>query len=297
MTNHAAKVSRRAALGGLMAFGAAGSAHAQMSLDLGGLMRTAKAASLGEKDEIEFGRKLYGPALEEMGGAYRNPAVQQAVTRIATPIFATSKRKAFTWEVKVCDSNEVNAWSLPGGKVGINKGLLRYVDSEDELAAVIAHEMGHAEFSHAIKEMRKKALTAVAATAASAAASDDDHGGVSVGRVAGLGALDLGIIQMAGQGYARDSEREADQHIATVFAATGYDVGRGAQFYRALLDLIPEDAKGRTSLFSGHPDTEKRLRDLMAQAQGAPAAPRDSEAFAAVKTAFPTRHIWRPRAA
>lgn len=287
----AGNLSRRAAIAALAAgLGAAGQARAQ--IDLGGLVRTVKAATIDEKDEIAFGRKLYGPTLDEMGGRYRNRAVRSAVARIAEPIFATTGRKGFSWEIEVVDSNEVNAWCLPGGKVGVNKGLLRYVDSEDELAAVIAHEMGHAELSHAAKEMRKKAFTSAAAGAASAAASDDD---LSVGSAAGLASIDLALIALVAQGYARDAEREADRHILKVFATTGHDVARGARFYQTLLDLTPKSAKGRTSLFAGHPETQARLTALTSAAPAAStgAAPAPKEAFAQIKASFPTRRVYQ----
>jgi predicted Zn-dependent protease len=296
MAANSADLSRRAAIAALAA-GLAGQASAQVSLDLGGLMRSMKAATIGEKDEVEFGRKLYGPTIDEMGGLYRNRSVQNDLTRLAEPIFATSARKAFGWEIAVIDSNEVNAWCLPGGKIGVQKGLLRYVESEDELAAVIAHEMGHAELSHAAREMRKKAAVSTAAGAASAAAASSSDDGVSVGSAAGLASIDLAIIQVAASGYARESEREADQHIVKVFAATGRDVVRGARFYQTLLDLIPTDSKGRTSLFAGHPETRQRLAALTAGATASAEAPPPGEQFTRLKSTFPTRRVYQRNAA
>ncbi len=283
-------VSRRLMLGGLGA-AIATPAAAQFSVDLGSLGRTARAVSINEKDEIAMGAQLYGASIDAMGGAYANRAVQAAVMRVADPILRTSARTAFAWEVTVVDANEVNAWALPGGKIAINKGLLRYVDNEDELAAVIAHEMGHAELAHAAKELRSKALRGFASAAASAAAtaSSDRDNRVAVGG-ASLGAS-AGILQLVASGYSRQHEREADNHIAAVFAKTGHSVTRGAGFYRTLLELVPAGAKGTTSLFAGHPQTRERFAALMAMPSPATAA-RPSPAFGEVKAVFPTRKVY-----
>jgi beta-barrel assembly-enhancing protease len=270
-------------------------AAAQISLNLGslkGLGRMAKAATLDEKDEVEMGQRLFGSFVDASGGAYRNRGVQQAVARIAEPVFATSERRALKWDITVVDANEVNAWCLPGGKVGVNKGLLRYVDSEDEIAAVIAHEMGHAELSHQAKAMRQKAFMAGLGTAASvaAAASDDDR---SIGTGAGMASLDLALYGLVTSGYAREAEREADQHIVKVFRRTGHDIGRGSAFYATLLELAPERSKWRSSLFAGHPETRERLAALRSMAAGSPAERPSSDSFMAIKTAFPTRRIYQ----
>jgi beta-barrel assembly-enhancing protease len=287
--------ARRAFLSGLCGCClAGGAAHAQISVNLGslkGLGRMAKAATLDEKDEVEMGGRLFGPFVDASGGAYRNSAVQGSVARIAEPIFATSERRALKWEIAVVDSNEVNAWCLPGGKVGLNKGLLRYVDSEDEIAAVIAHEMGHAEFSHQAKAMRQKAFMAGLGAAASAAAAASDKD-APIGAGAGMASLDLALFGLVTSGYSREAEREADQNIVKVFQRTGHDVGRGAGFYETLLELAPEKSKWRSSLFAGHPDTRQRLAALRTAGGGGETRPA-SDSFTAIKTAFPTRRVYQ----
>jgi beta-barrel assembly-enhancing protease len=289
--------ARRALLGGLCGccglFLAGSAARAQISVNLGslkGLSRMAKAASLDEKDEVEMGGKLFGPFVDASGGAYRNRAVQQAVARIAEPVFATSQRRALKYEIAVVDSNEVNAWCLPGGKVGVNKGLLRYADSEDEIAAVIAHEMGHAELSHQAKAMRQKAFMAGlgAAASAAAAASDDD---APIGTGAGMASLDLALYGLITSGYSREAEREADQQIVKAFQRTGHDVARGARIYATLMALAPQKSKWRSSLFAGHPETAERLAALSASASAGAGARPVSDSFVAIKTAFPTRRV------
>jgi predicted Zn-dependent protease len=90
----------------------------------------AETQSLGEKDEIQIGNTLYGRIVDSQGGYYRNAAVQAEMERFAAPLIATVQRQHLPWEIVVLDNNEVNAWALPGVKLGVDKGLLRYCASE-----------------------------------------------------------------------------------------------------------------------------------------------------------------------
>lgn len=298
-TYQSLNLNRRKALCGLTAViaGAATPAAAQISIDFGSLRdigRMLRGLKISEEDELALGRDLFGPLIGAMGGIYRNANAQLAVTGLARPFFETSARETFEWEIVVVDSNEVNAWALPGGKIGVNKGLLRYVDSEDELAAVIAHEMGHAEFSHAAKEMRKKAFYSGLSTAAQAAAVAAVDNEARLGTAAGAKGIELPMMRLVASGYSRDLEREADAHIVDVFAQTGHNVGQGAMFYETLLDLIPKRRKGTTSLFAGHPETKKRLAALREASGDAEVhATAASFEFDTLKETFPTRKVYK----
>lgn len=301
MSDHKSNLTRRAMMGavaGLSVSGVVFPARAQFSLDLGktgDIGRMLKGLSLDEEDEIALGDDLFGALINTMGGVYRNSDAQKSLASIAVKLFETSARSAFSWEAVVVDNNEVNAWALPGGKIGVNKGLLRYVDSEDELAAAIAHEMGHAELSHAAKEMKKKAFYAglsSAAQAAAVAAADSNSGRIGAG--AGMESIALPMLRLVTSGYSRDLEYEADTYIVEAFQKTGYDVMRGSKFYETLLAVIPEKAKGTTSLFAGHPQTQKRLDALREAGAAAPHADEMfNPDFYALKEAFPTRKIYK----
>lgn len=293
-------LSRRALVSGVigLALGAGSAANAQFKLDLGSIAdigRMLKGLTLDEEDEVALGNGLFGALIDAMGGSYRNSSAQSNVSKIAGSMFETSARRTFGWDVVIVDNNEVNAWVLPGGKVGVNKGLLRYVDNEDELAAVIAHEMGHAELSHAAKEMRQKSFykglsQAGQAAAISAIDSSEGRAGASIG----MKTLEAPMLSLVTSGYSRKLELEADMHIVEVFGKTGYNVARGAGFYQTLLDLIPRRQKGTTSLFAGHPETQKRLAALQEAGAGAPQTEeRISHEFFFLKETFPTRKVYK----
>lgn len=296
--NENTEVSRRKIVA---AFAAAGffsaplAARAQFSLDLGKIAdigRALKSMTIDEDDELEMGERLFGEMIDLSGGHYRNSIVQRAVADIAEALFGVSERPRFEWEIVVVDSNEVNAWALPGGKIAINKGLLRYTETEDELAAVIAHEIGHAEYSHAAREMKKKAFytgLSGAAQAAAVAALEDSR----VESGLGMGGLQVPMFKLVTSGYSRDFEFEADAHILKTFRKMNLNTQAGLKIFETLMAIAPRKSKRRTSLFSGHPETEKRLKVLRENPfeEGAVAAP-PSEAFVAVKTSFPTRRYY-----
>lgn len=271
-------------------------ARAQFPIDLGDIQKivdiaeTLKGMDIDEDDEIALGQGLYGSLVSASGGTYRNSAVQNAVAHIAASIFEQSERPRFSWEIAVLDNNEVNAWCLPGGKIGVNKGLLRYVASEDELAAVLSHEAGHAELSHVAREMKKKAFyKGLSDTATTAAVEAIDDNKIDMA----LTALQGPMYELVTSGYSRESEDEADLHIVKVFGGTNRNVRAGAGFFNTLLELVPRKAKRTTSLFSGHPQTKKRIDNILEAAPegGAEASPASS-AFAEIKTAFPTRNYY-----
>ncbi len=290
-------LSRRAlaaGIAGLSMSAFSASALAQIKIDFGAIGRMLKNLSFDEEDEIALGEGLFGPLIQSSGGLYRNRNAQSSISNIAQKLFETTSRDAFSWQLAIIDNNEVNAWALPGGKIGVNKGLLRYVENEDELAAVIAHEMGHAELSHATKEMRKKAfyagLSSAAQTATAAAVSDKARAGTQTG----MKIVEAPMMRLVASGYSRDLELEADMHILKAFESTGYDVTRGAGFYETLLELIPQGSKGTTSLFAGHPETQKRLTALREAGAVMPSAePAFSYEFFALKETFPTRKIYK----
>jgi len=162
------RVSRRTLLAGGLAMAATGLAAtpAAAQLDqllgqvgsqlggqagLGDMIGTAnalmKGMDLSEKDEIAMAEAYYPRFIGQSGGLYNSRKAQEALKRFADPILRTSGR-ALPWDIVLVDNETVNAWALPGGKLAVHKGLLRYASSPEELAAVIAHEVAHAELSH-----------------------------------------------------------------------------------------------------------------------------------------------------
>ena len=269
-------------------------------INVGGIFSAAKSLfegiSLGEEDEIKIGAKLYPRMIEGFGGAYRNSTVQSAMKRFAEPLIKTTKRTNLDWEIVVLNDDTVNAWALPGGKLAVNKGLLRYTATDAELAAVIGHEIGHIEKAHALEEMKTGKFTQfVSKSGAEAIRNSSQSGASSVMNDQILDVLSSAITRMVTTGYSRGAELEADAHLLEVFDRAGYDPKQAGSFYRTMLQLVPEDAEGSTSLFSTHPETEERANRLaeLAADRPSPTLPAASRGFAELKQVFPTRRYFR----
>src|SRR5688500_5153705 len=119
---------------------------------------------MSEDDEV---RKGWEAALE-IRKAYRTyedlPALQQYVNEIGQKLAKTSHRPRLDYHFTVLDSPEVNAFALPGGHVYITRGILAYLNSEAELAAVLGHEIGHVTARHSVQQYSAATAATVAAT-------------------------------------------------------------------------------------------------------------------------------------
>lgn len=263
--------------------------------DFKALGRMFKNIDIGEDEEIAMGEGLLGPIVDSVGGSYQNSSVQSGIRRFADPLFAQSTRPNFNWEITVVDDNAANAWSLPGGKVAINKGLLRYVDNEHELAAVISHEMGHIEMSHAAKEIEKGAFWEGVSSVGQRVVQSElaSKGAAGLVANAALAELQGPLVKLATSGYSKDAEREADQHVISTFSKSGHDADRGIRVYNTMLELVPKKSKGTTSLFSGHPDMKKRIKLLEEAAPASSGSGGNRQGFDALKKPFPTRNYFR----
>ena len=185
-------------------------------IDLGrvfsGLTALFEGLTLGEEDEIRLGNTLYPRFIDRMGGAYRNRRAQTELRNFSEDMLATTGRPNLEWEVTLLNNNTVNAWVLPGGKIGVNKGLLRYTSDETELAAVLGHEIGHAEFSHGLSQLKSesftKGLTSLSREALAGALGGDRTFGDTL-----IDALEFPLLQMVTTGYSEEREFEADQHL------------------------------------------------------------------------------------
>jgi beta-barrel assembly-enhancing protease len=285
--------SRRTLLAGLGATAAMAALPARAQLNLGNLLNAATqvvgAYTSGEADEIKMGQSFYGDYLTKSGGAYDDRNAQEALRKFAQPILAAADRKALPWEVTVVDSKDVNAWALPGGKIAVNSALISQCNHPDELASVIAHEVGHADRGHSLQQIRNQALlTSVGGLGKEALSGWIGGAGTLGGEV--LTALEGPLYSMILTGYSRDHEFEADAHILHIFQQTGHDPGRADDFFRTLMRVYPESASQTTSLFSTHPGTQERIAriETAATRMERPSRAATAPGWAELKQIFPT---------
>ena len=218
---------------------------------------------MSEDQEIALGRKSQQQVLQQYG-VYDSQELQDYVKNVGEKLSAKSHRPDLIYRFTVLDSKEVNAFALPGGYIYITRGLLAYLNSEAELAAVLGHEVGHVTARHAVRQYTAVQLANIGAT-------------LGAIFIPGMNAAGNQLVQLFGtallRGYGREHELEADQLGAEYLARTDYNP-------RAMLDVIrtlknqeqfetsAARAEGREpriyhGLFSTHPDNDTRLKEVV----------------------------------
>lgn len=216
----------------------------------------AQSFMLGEKEEIQIGETQYKKNIQKSGGLYPEQNLQKAISSFSKPLIDTTERKNLPWEIVLVKNDSVNAWAMPGGKMAVFSGLVKHTTSPEELASVIAHEIGHAEKSHSIDQIQNQAIIQSAGSAIKKALAEFGVGGMTSQILA---TLEAPVYQMILSGYSRENEFEADSHILHVFEKVGMDSSKADDFFVTLDQLYPSDSTATTSLFSTHPVTKDRI--------------------------------------
>jgi predicted Zn-dependent protease len=196
------------------------------------------------------------------GNVNRDPKQAERVRGIANrviPQTAVFRKDAldWKWEVNVITSPEVNAWCMPGGKIAVYTGIIEKLQiTDDELAAVMGHEIAHALREHG----RERASQQLARSA----------GASLVGAVAeiflpGTGQIGAGLAGVVGQvtyelPYSRIHETEADRMGVELAARAGYDPRAAVTLWEKMAKL--SSGRGAPKLLSTHPSHDDRIKDL-----------------------------------
>lgn len=281
---------RRSLLAGLAASAVAAPAYAQFNLGnlVQGAANVVSAYSSGESDEIQMGQTYYQDYLTKSGGAYPDRNAQEALRKFAQPLLKAADRQSLAWEITMVKSDQVNAWALPGGKLAINSALVKHCATPDELASVIAHEVGHADRGHGLSQIRNQSLLQGAGTIGKEALGAWMGGAGAIGAQV-LTALEGPLYSLILSGYSRDNEFEADAHILKIFERTGYDPDKADDFFRTLIKLHPESDTSTTSLFSTHPGTRDRIARIeTAAAKASRSSGAQTSGWNDLKAIFPT---------
>jgi len=184
-----------------------------------------------------------------------DPAVNARIQRIGKRIAGAVGRELpdAQWEFVVFESEQINAFALPGGKVGFYTALIKLAESDDEIAAVMGHEIAHVTSRHGAERQSQAMLIGLGGTALALGTESDKNQQYYL-LAYGLGST-LGSLA-----YSRDHEREADAVGLKFAARAGYDPRAAASFWRK---MAAKETGGRPpKLLSTHPPSSERIETL-----------------------------------
>lgn len=176
-----------------------------------------------------------------------------------------------SWEVVVFDSKQVNAFALPGGKIGVYSGLLKVAKNQDQLATVIGHELTHVLAQHSNERLSRSQLTGLGLAAADIAMGSSEYRGAT------MAALGIGVEVGVMLPYGREQESEADRLGLDLMARAGFNPAEAVPLWQNM--SAAAGGKAPPQLLSTHPSNENRIAEL--QAQQAEAMPLYEQARAA----------------
>ncbi|MGH7835164.1 MAG: M48 family metalloprotease, partial [Candidatus Binatia bacterium] len=237
------------------------------------------------QEEVKIGQQA-SKEIASLFGIYQDPKLERYVEEVGQRVLAVShlrspgideeiRRTPVTF--RVLDSPIINAMALPGGYVYVTRGMLAHLNNEDQLASVLAHEIGHVSARHAARQAWQQRLGQGLLL-----------GGALLGQGLGLPADQiLNIAGMAAQliflRYSREDELEADRLSVEYCSLAGYDAEKITGFFRTLARIDEKEGQGLPNFLSTHPNPGNRIEQIRQLAakwrpQRAP-APADSDRY------------------
>ena len=250
-------------------------AAALCSLSLAGCSTVGQLNLVSEQEELAMGAQ-FAAELEKELTFIDDAEIRGYIEDLGQSLARVSKRNNITYTFRVVDTDEVNAFAVPGGYLYVNRGLIEAADSECELAGVLGHEIGHVVGKHSARQLTQQYGLSILASLAL---------GEDPGMVAQLTAqiLSTGAITS----YSRSMESEADAYGVQELWDAGIDPQGLATFFDKLEAMRGGQGGGSLEkFFSTHPDPGDRASAVRQQvaALGTKAnLRRDSDRFQRVK--------------
>ncbi|MBI3661579.1 MAG: M48 family metalloprotease [Acidobacteria bacterium] len=206
--------------------------------------------------EIALG-KYYANEIERTVKLVDDPVVTEYVNRVWQNLVRNSDaRVPFT--IKVIDSDEINAFALPGGFFYVNSGLILRADEEAEMAGVMAHEIAHVTARHVTKNLTKAEL---AQWLTLPLLIFGPGGWAGYGIYQGMNFL----VPTAFQKFSRDAEREADYYGLQYMYKSGYDPNAYVSFFEKIRAEEKRHPGSIPKLFASHPPTPERIQNTQSE--------------------------------
>jgi len=222
------------------------------------------------EQEAEISQQL-ARDVESKNRMVRDAEIEDYVQDLGDRLVGAIRRPDFRYRFRVVLDRAVNAFGIGGGRIYVNAGLLATADTEGQVAAVLAHEIGHQVRRHVAKQISRQAVFENLARAAVGS-----HASQWINLAAGLGVT-------TGQLYfGREAEREADSVMVDLMPRAGYDPREALGIFAKLRALEGRDPGLVSEILSSHPPTREReenIRQKIARARIPSGLARDSRRF------------------
>jgi predicted Zn-dependent protease len=226
--------------------------------------------------EIEIGREENAQIRKQMA-ELRDPQVSAYITRIGQRLARAAPGAKYPYSFTVANYREINAFSLPGGPVWINRGVLHAAGNESQVAGVLAHEIAHIAQRHAADQMTKAVLARWSLGMLGAMLGN--AGGAGAAQVAGA-LVTNGVFLK----FSRDDEQEADRVGLQIMSRAGWDPRGMIELFEVLRREGDRDPGAVDVFFSSHPSPQDRIAQLKAATTRMRGGTRDTAQFRSVKS-------------
>jgi len=208
---------------------------------------------MSERQELAMGAKYYPQVIQlNHGLPPQDSSLQSYVTSVGNRLAAVSHRPRVPWQFAVVNSSQVNAFALPGGKISITRGLITKMNSEDELAGVLGHEIGHVTARHGVAGYTRQVLLTGALLGLALALGDNEYAPVALA-AAGV----AGNLMMLS--YSRDQERQADQLGYAYMTRAGYNPTATVRTFELFKRMQKSEPGEIENMLSSHPLPRERI--------------------------------------
>lgn len=219
----------------------------------GGLPSREKEVELGREFAREYESKLPDGPIITRGAEY------ERVQRVATKLLPLARKDwDVPYTVKVIQSDQINAFAVPGGPIYFYTGLIKLTDSDDELASVLGHEITHITKRHSVKQMKKGQDMAVLLALGDALIKGNNSLKSAAEIAAGLKSME----------FSRGDETQADEFGFKYLILSGYKPEAMASFFTKMQAKTGKGKESKLEQFiSSHPMTSKRIEAAEARAE------------------------------
>lgn len=238
-------------------------------------MALAGITLISVPQEIEIGREENAQVRKQIR-ELRDPRVTAYIARVGQRLARVAPGAKYPYSFQVADNREINAFSLPGGPVWINRGVMRAAGNESQVASVLAHEIAHIAQRHAADQMEKTLLARWSLGVL----------GAMLGNVGGAGTAQAAGAMVANGvflKFSRDDEREADAVGLHIMTMAGWDPRGMIELFEVLRREAKRDPSAVDVFFSTHPSPGDRIAQLNAAMPRSRRGVRDTAEFRTIK--------------